>query len=128
MKTRMIKVAFVLALIGSGGALSLASGIEHRSQATDNEIVVESTKTATIVDMIKLKLSFKDSGQLATDQNLVGIWLSTDEFGTVKLLHVKNASKALTKLIYGQLDGAQMPLDQSECNRQFHYVLHYNLI
>jgi hypothetical protein len=130
MKTRMIKVAFVLALIGSGSALSLASGIENKANELRNEIVVESTqpKITTIEDLIKQKLSYMDSGQLRVDRNLVGIWLSTDEIGTVKVLYIKNATSGLKQLINRQLDGIQVPLDESECNRQFHFVLHYNLV
>jgi hypothetical protein len=130
MKIRMIKVAFVLALIGSGGALSLASGIDYKSQVKPVEMVTDSSSTGMvrIEDMIIHKLSYRASGHFDLNKNLPGIWLSTDAHGTVKVLYVKNASVELKQLIYQQLDGAQMPLCESECNKQFHFVLHYNLI
>lgn len=112
MKTTMIKAAFILSMLGSGGAIALASG---KGESTDfspktflkNDETVDE-KPQTFFNWIQKEVRCPEFVN-SDDDHRVELWLDIDANNNIVVLNAKSNSKRLSDFVIKELHGRPYP-------------------
>lgn len=131
MKTTMMKVALVVALIATGGALTLATGGSTTTNSdgfttTDGSLNNGGHESESILNWIKNFIHCPDF--IGQQKQQVQLWLQVDADGNLKVLNIKSEDEKLTEYVLQQLNGKTLDLPINEVNRSYHFVLRFQTI
>ncbi len=120
MKTTMIKSAFILSMMASGGAIALASGKGETSQFSSQFLteVSDAKKPQTFYGWIQNTLSCPDFVDAHTEHR-VELWLDVDANNKLVVLNAKSNSKRLSDFVIKELNGRLCPTANESGMRHF---------
>jgi hypothetical protein len=127
MKTQMIRAAFVLALLATGSAVTLAANGNHRrSEADDSKQEVAMTwRSAKPVDALHewIRRNVKCPDFISTDgvNNRVELWLGIRPDGRITVKHAKSTNEKLVAYIHESLEGKFF--SEAVAEKEFHLAI-----
>ncbi len=129
MKTTMIKTAFILAMLASGGAITLAAGNGSSFGNSDNYFNkaddAESKKPQTIYSWIQRNMPCPEFVE-SDEENRVELWLNITDDQKIVVLKTKSDTQRLSDFVKAKLNGRICP--NAEAGGQYHFAINFKRI
>jgi len=124
----MIKAAFILALLASGGALTLAAGNEHHviTLNPSQPDAEEGKKPETVYNWIEHVLDCPEFLNADDANNRVELWIHINEDGSVAIKNLLGVNPKLVSYVKKNLEGKMYK--SSESGKDFHFAIRFRRI
>ena len=121
-RTAIIKMVLVVALISTGGAISLAAG------GLSTTPVAEKREENNSGFYYKVRKALHCPDFIGDKQEKAEIWLHVNEDGSLVVKHIKTDNSRLAHYIMKGLNGISFELPIDEVNKDYHFALRFQLI
>jgi hypothetical protein len=121
-RTAIIKMVLVVALISTGGAISLAAGGLSTTPKEEHKEEINSG----FYNKVRKALHCPEF--IGDKQEKAEIWLHVNEDGSLVVKHIKTDNSRLAHYIMKGLNGISFELPIDEVNKDYHFALRFQLI
>lgn len=127
-----MKTAFIIALLASGSAITLAAGGSPKSGNSETPLTHESAvkdedkKPLPFYSWVQKTLPCPEFVQTDEATNRVELWIKVSQDGTVEVEDLFSYNTELSNYVKTQLDGKVYP--STNGNNEYHFTIHFRRI
>lgn len=123
-RTTAIKLMLVVALVSTGGAISLAA--DGLSDPDSTEKTAAAQPATEFYTTIRKALHCPDF--IGEKMEKAEIWLHVNEDGSIVVKHIRTENSRLAHYIMKGLNGKSFNLPINEVDKDYHFALRFQLI